>query len=181
MPKIIVGDAKARVITEVIRKNPGRTPKDIAILANRRLERPTLESMHINNFLTYHPEGRKLVSEHLVAVSTGSRRYPGWANGNLIFAEDSEKKPGELVEFVQQTGEVGVDEAFNHGMTIAVDIARRLPASRQHLVVEFASTINVAGELLKAKNMVIAAQQRELEAKDDLIATLKAAVAPKLT
>ena len=66
-------------------------------------------------------------------------------------------------------------------MTIAADIARRLPASRQHLVVEFASTINVAGELLKAKNMVIAAQQREIEGKDDLIATLKAATAKKLT
>jgi hypothetical protein len=181
MPKIIVGEAKARLIAEVIMQNPGRTPRDIAIIANRRLNRPTLEAMHINNFLTYHPVGKRLAAENSVAISATSRRQPGWVNGNPMFAEDQEKKPGELVEFVQQTGEVGVDEAFQHGMTIAADIARRLPASRQHLVVEFASTINVAGELLKAKNMVIAAQQRELEAKDELIATLKATTAKKLT
>lgn len=181
MAKLIVGDAKARLIADVIQQNPNRTPRDIAILANRRLERPTLEAMHVNNFLTYHPVGQKLAAGNLVAVSAGSRRPPGWANGNPFFAEDQEKKPGELVQFVQQTGEVGVDEAFQHGMTIAADIARRLPASRQHLVVEFAGTINVAGELLKAKNMVIAAQQREIEAKEDLIAALKAANAKKLT
>jgi hypothetical protein len=59
MPKIIVGSEKAYVIGETIRQNPGRTPKDIAILANRRLERPSLEAMHVNNFLTYHPEGHR--------------------------------------------------------------------------------------------------------------------------
>jgi hypothetical protein len=182
MPKIIVGHEKAHAIAETIRQNPGRTPKDIAILANRRLDRPTIEAMHVNNFLTYHPTGQKLVKENLVATSINSRRQPGWVNGHEVSAvEDIEKKPGELVEFVQKTGEVGVDEAFHHGMNVAAEIARRLPATRQHLVVEFASTINVAGELLKAKNMVIAAQQREIEAKDDLIATLKAANAKQLT
>ena len=189
MPKTIVGAAKARILEQTIRHNPGRTPKDIAILANRLLDRPTLEAMHVNNFLTYHLVGKQLVANNLVAVSSTSRRKPGWVNGGtLVYADDLEKKPGELVEFVEQTGEVGVDEAFHHGMAIAAEIARRLPATRQHLVVEFASTINVAGELLKAKNMVIEAQQgeiaalkRESETKDELIATLKAGAAKKLT
>jgi hypothetical protein len=137
--------------------------------------------MHVNNFLSYHPVGQKLAAANQVAISSSSHRQPGWVNGNPVFAEDQEKKPGELVEFVEQTGEVGVDEAFQHGMTIAANIARRLPASQQHNVVQFANTINVAGELLKAKNMVIASQQREIEAKDDLIATLKATAAKRLT
>jgi hypothetical protein len=175
MAKVMISEQKAALLGDLIKATPNRTPFDYAQIANRELKKAgvpgTLEPYHVHNYLNHHPDGEKLREN--VAVSASSRRTPNWADENTPKIEDQEHRPGELVAFVEKTGDRSLDDVFDKSMGVIAQMAHYIPASKQENVVALGAALNYIGNWIKTREQVFEVMERERKTNEKYIKTLE--------
>lgn len=167
---VMLSQSKVVDLIQIIKKKPGHTAAGYANMINRALAergQPTnVEAAHVHNFLNHHPRAQEV--QGMVAVSNSTRRLPNWANEQTSRVNETERKPGELVAYVEKTGDKSFDDAMEKSMNVVALVANYVPNSKQDSVVALGSALNYAAYAYKTREEVYAASERERKTLEKL-------------